>query len=320
MRKVKSIAIALCALLLGIIPSVVSAHPSSAPAPTVTGVSPNQGYNYQPTTITISGSDFVATPTARLNNVPLTNVTFVDNATLTATVPADLPGGAYTITVANPDSQSASLASAFTMLMSGDGALGNWQITTPMTTPRGYHAAVVARGFLYALGGTNDSGVLQSSVERATINANGSLGLWQAVTSMNFSRWRPAAVTVGSYIYVLGGSIGACCDVSSSVERAEVNPDGSLGSWQTMTSMTTARHEPSGAVIDNYIYVLGGQNGSGGYLNSVERAAINSDATLGSWQTVSSMLTARRGLAATSSGGYCPRPKSLIAIEPVWAE
>ena len=68
--------------------------------------------------------------------------------------------------------------------------------------------------------------------------------------------------------------------------------------------MTTARHEPSGAVIDNYIYVLGGQNGSGGYLNSVERAAINSDATLGSWQTVSSMLTARRGLAATSSGGY----------------
>lgn len=74
----------------------------------MTGVSPNQGYNYQATTITISGTNFVAiptTPTVLLGNVSLANVTFVNDTTLTATVPADLPGGAYALTVTNPDSQ-----------------------------------------------------------------------------------------------------------------------------------------------------------------------------------------------------------------------
>jgi hypothetical protein len=287
---IKSIAIALCVLLLGIIPSAVSAHPSSAPAPTVTGVSPNQGYNYQPTTITITGSDFVATPTARLNNVPLTNVTFVDSTTLTAVVPADLLGGAYTLTVTNPDSQSASLANAFTVLLSGDGSLETWQATTSITTPRFGLAAVAVGSYIYAIGGCCSL----SSVERAAINADGSLGPWQATTSMTTERGFPAAVATGGYIYAIGGIGGS----SSGVERAAINADGSLGPWQATSAMTTARAHLEAVAVGGYIYAIGGSG------SSVERAAINADGSLGSWQTMSAMTTPRGGLVAVAIGGY----------------
>jgi hypothetical protein len=138
----------------------VLAAPGSNPAPTLIGVSPNQAYNYQTTSITITGADLSAIPTVTMGNVALTNVTFVDSTTITAVVPADLPGGIYSITVRNPDGQSASLANAFTILRSGDGGVGVWQTTSAMTTPRNALAAVAASKYLYALGGYNADYVL----------------------------------------------------------------------------------------------------------------------------------------------------------------
>lgn len=288
-------------------PQRISASSSNDP-PTLTAISPTEAYNWQPTTVTITGTGFFTItgtgsifPTAYLGNVSLVDVAFVNSTTLTATVPADLPGGVYTLTVTNPDGQSATLEDAFTVLLSNDGSLDLWQEMAPMTTPRAYLTAIAVQGFLYALGGYNYSGYL-SSVERAAINSDGSLSAWEAVASMTTPRWRPGAVVVGNYIYVLGGSSTGGGPLDS-VERAQVNPDGSLGPWQAMTSMTTQRHEPAAVAAGGYIYVLGGSNSSG-FLNSVERAKVNHDGSLGSWQMASSMITARRGLAAVSVGGY----------------
>lgn len=278
------------------LPSAVSAHPLSALAPTVTSVSPNQGYNYQPTTITLTGSDFVATPTAQLNNVSLTNVTFMDSATLTATVPADLPGGTYMLTVTNPDSQSASLASAFTVLLSGDGSLGFWQTTSPMTTPRQCPAAVAANSYLYALGGMNNYVVL-NSVERVAIGADGSVGTWQATSPMSSSRRCPSAVTANGYVYVLGG------EGLSSVERAIINSDGSLGPWKPSTSMSASRPGLAALFAHGYIYIIGGSNGMQAW-NSIERAVVNPDGSIGPWQATTPMNTARGYLTAVAVGNY----------------
>lgn len=164
MNKIR-IAVTLCLLLLSAVPSRISAFPATLPAPTVTGVSPTQAYNYQATTITISGSNFVATPTVLLGNVSLTNVTFVNSTTLTATVPADLPGGTYTITVTNPDSQSTGVASAFTVSFGTDGTLGVWKSTASMSVRRYIFAAVYANGYIYALGGHIGGSGSEASVE-----------------------------------------------------------------------------------------------------------------------------------------------------------
>jgi len=279
----------------------MSGATDTAPPPTLTAVSPTEAYNFQARTITITGTNFVATPAVRLNNVPLINATFVNANVLTATVPADLPGGVYTMTVTNPDGQGASLAGAFAVLRSGDGTLGPWQTTAAMTTLRAYHATVVAGGYLYVLGGTTDinTGLIRNSVERAAINTDGTLGPWQALLSMTTARRNFAAVAVGDYLYALGG----CCPLNSlamaSVEMARINADGTLGAWQTTTSMTTPRHFLAAVAANGYLYAVGGSES-----NTVERAAINSDGSLGSWQATTAMNTARHCPGAVAVNGY----------------
>jgi len=160
-------------------------------------------------------------------------------------------------------------------------------------------AAAVAGDYVYAIGGlTVSTGT--SSVERALINADGSLGSWQLTTSMTTPRNGLAAVAVGGYIYALGGHDGGSL---SSVERALINADGSLGPWQLTTSMTTARHEFGAASSGGYIYAVGGAGGTAG-MSSVERAATNPDGSSGTWQPVASMNSSRYALAGVVVGNY----------------
>ncbi len=82
----------------------------------------------------------------------------------------------------------------------------------------------------------------------------------------------------------------------SSVERAPINVDGSLGSWQVVSNMTKGRYGHAAVAVDGYLYVLGGYTGT--WDATVERAAINSDGSLGPWQLTSTMTSPREALAA----------------------
>ena len=85
----------------------------SLPAPTVTGVSPNNGPAAGGTAITISGTNFVSGATATLGGTAATNVVVVNSTTITATTAAHA-AGAVTVTVTNPDTQSGSLTNGYT--------------------------------------------------------------------------------------------------------------------------------------------------------------------------------------------------------------
>ena len=106
---------------------------SAQPGPSVSTVAPISAPNDIDTPVTITGSGFAAVmdgtgtvvltaPTASLGATPLTNVTFVDSSTLTATVPWGMDPGTYDLTVTNPDGGSGSLSGAFTV---GAG-IGKW--------------------------------------------------------------------------------------------------------------------------------------------------------------------------------------------------
>lgn len=298
------LALALCLLLLGVTSSQVSASPTSALAPIVTSVFPAQVYNWQPTTITITGSNFLATPMVRLGNVSLTDVTFVNSTAVTANVPAGMAGGSYTLSVTNPDSQIATLANAFTVLWSGDGLLGNWQLTNPMTTPRFSFAAAVSDNHLYALGGfRGENSPSLSTVEMAVIMPDGSLGPWQVTSPMNKRRERTAAAASNGFLYAIEGDDCRGQPYQGTVERAVINPDGSLSSWLIIGSTSVAKCAFAVVTYNDYLYLIGGRQ-SVTRLNDVERAAINSDGTLGPWQSTSAMNKSRESLAAVASGGY----------------
>jgi hypothetical protein len=91
-------------------------------APTVTAIEPSAAYNDIDTRITIAGEGFAAetsggvvtaAPLVSLGTRPLTDVTWVDTQTLTATVPWGMLPGVYALTVTNPGNEATTLPAAF---------------------------------------------------------------------------------------------------------------------------------------------------------------------------------------------------------------
>lgn len=68
--------------------------------------------NAPATRLTITGLNFINAPTVKLNNTPLTNVTWLGDGSLQATIPANLPFGRYDLWVTNPGGQEAVSPSA----------------------------------------------------------------------------------------------------------------------------------------------------------------------------------------------------------------
>ena len=152
--------------------------------------------------------------------------------------------------------------------------------------------------FLYALGGFNQQGGTGiASVERASIAADGTLGVWSNVAEVTLraARGGMGAAVIGNYFYVFGGYGNS---VLASVERATVNfQTGALGNFETVAASPLFLGV-SGAqtfVGGGYVYLIGGHIQNGTYQTSVQRSKIASDGTLGSFAayTGSSLPTAR---------------------------
>jgi len=80
--------------------------------PTITNLTPESGAAAGGTTVTITGTGFVALPTVTFGGVPATGVSFAGTTTITATTPAHA-AGTVDLVVTNPDGQSVTRANAF---------------------------------------------------------------------------------------------------------------------------------------------------------------------------------------------------------------
>lgn len=184
-----------------------------------------------------------------------------------------------------------------------DQAVGARQLAI-LANPRSNHASLVIGGYLYVLGGVSSSGSL-NSVERALINADGSLGRFVAVPGVTLATPRQGhtAVRIHDRVYVIGG-FGNGSLVS--VEYATVAQDGSLGPFTVLpdVGLMTARRNHASAVIGNYLYVIGGI--AANPLSTVERAAIHGDGSLGQFAPVAgvSLAMARQGHSSAVIGDY----------------
>ena len=75
--------------------------------PTVTLLSPNAGPPAGGTSVTVTGTNFVAGATVKFGAVSGTSVVVLSATSLTVVTPAQSPGG-VTVTVTNPDGTSTS--------------------------------------------------------------------------------------------------------------------------------------------------------------------------------------------------------------------
>lgn len=224
------------------------------------------------------------------------------------------------------------LASVEFAPVNSDGTLGSWQSTSSTNIPRYNASAVISGNHIYIIGGQNSSGIT-TTVEMATINSDGTLSSWEFVNNLTTHRVAQSSVSVNGYIYAIGGitnnNLGANGSIISSVEKAQVNSDGTLGSWELTSSMNVGRGIFGAAATNDTIYAIGGEqniydNPAPDYPlgKSVEAASINSDGTLGPWSYVSFLNSNRQALGAAIigdslyavGGTYTPSEAYLVEV------
>ncbi len=189
--------------------------------------------------------------------------------------------------------------------INSNGSLGTWADTTSLTTSSGdaYSTSVVYNGYIYEIGGNASSGAYVSSVYYIAINSNGTLGTsWLATTSLPIVIDRASVVEYNGYIYEIGGYNGS--NNISSVYYAQINTDGTLGSWYTTTSIPQALDYSTSVVYNGYIYEIGGNNTGNSAVNTVYYVPVNSNGSLGTLNNTTSLLSGIDGATSVEYAGY----------------
>ena len=187
--------------------------------------------------------------------------------------------------------------------INSNGTLGSWSTTAALSTAIDSSTAVAYNGYLYLLGG--NTGSATNVVSYAPIKANGSLGSWSTTTSFTTARANGGAFAYNGKMYLVGG-YNASSTYYSDVQVATINNDGTLGSWSTTTSFTTARAGAFTGVYGGYAYLAGGTataHSTGTALGSTQYAQINADGTLGSWRTSTTLSSSRYSGGTTLYNG-----------------
>jgi hypothetical protein len=100
--------------------TLTNAFTLTNPVPLIAAVTPDNGPEDADTPVTITGANFVSGLSVSMEGYALLSLTFVNSTTLTGVVPVSssvMPGGPYTVTVANPGplAPSDSMSGAFTV-------------------------------------------------------------------------------------------------------------------------------------------------------------------------------------------------------------
>lgn len=186
--------------------------------------------------------------------------------------------------------------------INSNGTIGTWQTTTQLpATP--FAQNLVNNGYLYSLGGTS-GGVYTSTVYYAPINSNGTIGAWQTTTQLPLLANTAAqtAFVNDGYMYWLEAPSGV---YTSTIYYAPINSNGTIGSWQTTTPLPVSVGGSYQATLVNsgVVYSFGGNNGTS-YTANVYYAPINSDGTIGAWQTTTQLPIAGFYQSGIANNGY----------------
>ncbi len=234
----------------------------------------------------------------------------------------------------------------------GSGTCSGWCTTATYNLPQGRtnFSMVAYNGFLYAMGGQDGSSTRQSTVYIAKLGANGEPQLWHP-TDTNKNNWvywytdtnlstilaGSAAVAYNNRMYLTGG-IGTSSPVNT-VQIANINPTGTLGTWSSSTSLPTNLYGHSTQVYNDRLYIVGGASTVGGApSSSVYYNKINNDGTLNSWVQTTSFSTGRitgggifsavwgayiyisGGCSAVNGSGYCTAVASDTQVASINAD
>ena len=133
-----------------------------------------------------------------------------------------------------------------------DTVSGSWSGTSSLSIPHGQACGGVIDDTLYLAGGFTESTTVTDVVESYAIGG----GWSQGHTPMPSARGEMEGAVHGGLLYVVGGLYqdGAAQTVLSSFDVYDPVAD----SWSSLSSLPTARSEPSAVFIGDKLYVAGG--------------------------------------------------------------
>lgn len=146
--------------------------------------------------------------------------------------------------------------------INADGTIGIWQTATnSMTGVKSYGKLYAYNERLYITGGVGVTGAI-AEVETTAL-LNGIPGQWTALNSFSTGRFNHGSGISNGYLYVYSGWNGTGGSDKNDIQYAQINADGTIGTWQTTTSFTIAARRSAGTTIyNNTVYLIGGSSGT----------------------------------------------------------
>jgi N-acetylneuraminic acid mutarotase len=184
------------------------------------------------------------------------------------------------------------LSSVIYATINEDASVSAWQTATSLSTATQHGSSFVRGGYLYFMGGSTGSAV--NTTRYAPINSDGSLGSWSATATLYQGVAGAASAVVGPYVYLVGG-LNAAGDEVDTAQYALINGDGTLGTWARTLALPDVRGYASTTASNGYLYVLGGQDSAAAATATVYYAPINTNGSLGSWQSTAALPEASVG-------------------------
>ncbi|MDI6784561.1 MAG: hypothetical protein QME64_10765 [bacterium] len=112
--------------------------------------------------------------------------------------------------------------------------LAEWTTINHINITRTHTGVFLWNGYLYIAGGYDIGGNLLTSIERAQIYPNGTLGTWSLLsTHLNYGNSQSRIVALRGYMYSLF--------IAPSSEYGSINPDGSISPFSPSLSLDSYR-------------------------------------------------------------------------------
>ena len=188
-----------------------------------------------------------------------------------------------------------------------DGTLGTWTTSGNNLTAsnaRAFGCLMAAGGYLYYVGGEDNTGAATATVLYSQIGANGVPGTWaQATQGLTAARRNLSCGIFNSHVYATGGINGSNADVTTVDYSPDLSSGGNITSvWTAFgTGFTTARANHVALVAAGYLYVIGGDNATSAQID-VQFIQLNpSGGSTGSWANSGDLpqgVTYQSGIAA----------------------
>lgn len=204
-----------------------------------------------------------------------------------ASDPTIITSGNWLITLGGTLAGTAAAASAFTVGYPGGGdQLGNTVPQPSLPLAVSGAAAATTTDTIVVAGGLptpTDTAITANVYTASWDSTNGQIGAWAAQTPLPQTLSGASAAASGETVYICGG-FNAGGTFLATVYHTTIS-NGQIGTWLAGPSLPVALFGAAVAAVGDLLVVAGGELAGGAESTATYYAAINSDGSLGAWQT-----------------------------------